>query len=56
MADAAANVTPRHPDELKKLQQFTGLAGDELAAFCKLFRFEDRQDGYWDQRNICFRK
>ncbi len=54
VADAAANVTPRHPDELKKLQRFTGLAGGELAAFCKLLRFKDRQDGYWDQRNILF--
>lgn len=54
--DAAGEKTPRHPAELKKLQKFTGLAGSELAAFCKLFRFEDSQDGYWDQRNILFQE
>ncbi|QGM99706.1 AVAST type 3 anti-phage nuclease/ATPase Avs3a [Methylocystis parvus] len=56
VADAAADAITRHPDELKKLQKFTGLAGSELAAFCKLLRFEDRQDGYWHQRNILFQE
>jgi hypothetical protein len=56
VADAALGATLRHPDELTKLQKFTGLAGNELAAFCKLLRFEDRQDGYWDQRNILFKE
>jgi tRNA(Met) C34 N-acetyltransferase TmcA len=25
-----------------------------LASFCRLLHFEDRQDDYWDQRNILF--
>ena len=56
VADAAADATPRHPAELAKLQRFTALAGSDLAEFCKLLRFEDRQDGYWDQRNILFQE
>jgi hypothetical protein len=54
IADAAQEAAPRHPDELKKLERFTHLTGSDLAAFCKLIRFEDRQDDYWDQRNILF--
>jgi len=54
VADAAADVTPRHPSELKKLERFTDLDGEALAAFAKLLHFEDRQDDYWDQRNILF--
>jgi len=50
--DAAAEATARHPAELTKLQTMTGLIGSALAAFCKLLHFEDRQDGYWDQRNL----
>ena len=42
----------RHPGELAKLENFTGLSGVELAAFCKLLRLEAEQPGYWDQRNI----
>ena len=49
-------IDPRHPAELAKLQRFTALAGSDLAEFCKLLRFEDRQDGYWDQRNILFQE
>ena len=56
VADTSVNATSRHSDELKKLQQFTGLAGDELAVFCELLRFEDRQDNYWHQRNILFQE
>jgi hypothetical protein len=52
VTDAANGAAARHPDELKKLERFAGLAGDSLSAFCKLLHFEDRQDGYWDQRNI----
>jgi hypothetical protein len=52
--DAANEATPRHPAELKKLERFTRLTGGELAAFCRLLHFEDRQDDYWDQRNILF--
>ncbi len=54
VADAANETAARHPGELKKLKRFTGLAGSNLADFCKLLRFEDRQDDYWDQRNILF--
>ena len=31
-----------------------GLKGNQLAAFCKLVHFEDRQDDFWEQRNILF--
>ena len=54
VADAAAQASPRHPNELEKLERFTGLQGEALAAFSKLLHFEDRQDDYWDQRNILF--
>jgi hypothetical protein len=56
VVDAAAEATTRHPAELIKLQTMTGLVGSELAAFCKLLHFEDRQDGYWDQRNLLFQE
>jgi hypothetical protein len=52
VSDAAAGASPRHPNELKKLKRFTKLETDELRAFAKLFRFEGRQDDYWEQRNI----
>jgi hypothetical protein len=54
VVDAANAVAARHPKELEKLERFTKLNGDALAAFCKLLHFEDRQDNYWDQRNILF--
>lgn len=54
VADAAAEVPPRHPDEFQKLERFAGLNGNALAAFSKLLHFEERQDDYWDQRNILF--
>jgi len=54
VADAAAQASPRHPNELEKLERFTGLQGEALAAFSKLLHFEGRQDDYWDQRNILF--
>lgn len=54
VADAAIGTAPRHPAELRKIEAFTRLAGSHLQAFCKLVRFEDRQDDYWDQRNILF--
>lgn len=50
--DVASGAAPRHPSELRKLERFTGLACAELSAFCRLLHFEDRQDDYWDQRNI----
>ncbi|MGX4802063.1 AVAST type 3 anti-phage nuclease/ATPase Avs3a [Bradyrhizobium guangdongense] len=52
VADAALHRPPRHPRELTKLENFTGLSGVGLAAFCKLLRLEAEQPGYWDQRNI----
>jgi hypothetical protein len=56
VVDAANQSTPRHSGELKKLETFTGVKGSDLADFCKLLRFEDRQDNYWDQRNILFQE
>ncbi len=56
VADVAVGAPPRHPGELKKLQRFTGLKGDELAEFSKLLRFEGRQDDFWEQRNILFQE
>ena len=50
--DAAAESISRHPEELKKLEHFTALAGVALSAFCKLLHFEGGQQGYWEQRNI----
>jgi len=54
VADAASGNALRHPEELKKLEEFTELKGAELSGFCKLIRLEGRQDGLWDQRNILF--
>ncbi|KZK75237.1 MAG: hypothetical protein A3K90_04235 [Pelodictyon luteolum] len=54
VADAAAETIPRHPYELQKLERFSSLDGDFLTAFLKLLHFEDRQDDYWNQRNILF--
>lgn len=54
--DAVAEASPRHPNQLEKLERFTGLSGDRLAAFLKLLHFEGRQDNYWDQRNILFQE
>jgi hypothetical protein len=52
LTDAANGAVQRHPKELEKLERFTGLNGAALSMFCKLIRFEDRQDDYWEQRNI----
>jgi hypothetical protein len=50
--DAAAGSVNRHSEELKKLENFTGLTEGALAAFCTLLHFEGGQQGYWEQRNI----
>lgn len=50
--DAAALRPPRHKTDLAKLKKFTSFDGSELALFCGMLRFEDRQDDYWTQRNI----
>ncbi len=52
IADAASGAQPRHSENLKKLGTFTNLAGPALSTFCKLFQFDDNQDGYWAQRNL----
>ena len=56
VGDAVRGMTPRHPNELKKLERFTGLKGTDLSSFCSLIHFEERQDDYWDQRNILFQE
>ncbi|QDV25965.1 AVAST type 3 anti-phage nuclease/ATPase Avs3a [Aureliella helgolandensis] len=56
VADAAARVAARNPNEFNKLERFVGLHGDELTAFSKLLHFKGRQDDYWDQRNILFQE
>lgn len=50
--DIACGAPPRHPAELKKLEQFTSLHGAEFSEFCGLLHFDDGQDAYWEQRNI----
>jgi hypothetical protein len=51
IADAASGAKSRHPKELTKIEEHTGLTGDELSCFCKLLHLEGNHDGYWDQRN-----
>lgn len=52
VSDAATGVSSRHPAELEKFERFTGLKGNALSKFLALVHFEDRQDDYWEQRNI----
>lgn len=52
VADAASKAVPRHPKKLENLERFTELTGQTLGAFLRLLRFVDREDDYWDQRNI----
>ncbi|MEJ0043293.1 MAG: hypothetical protein WDM81_14220 [Rhizomicrobium sp.] len=52
--DAAAQRQPRHADELAKFRKMTGLTGAELSQFCSRLRFDDKQDGYWEQRNLLY--
>ena len=54
--DIANSMAPRYPNEIRKLERFTGLQGDSLSSFCSLIRFEDCQDDYWEQRNILFQE
>jgi len=53
--DAAEGVAARHPNDLKKLERFTGLNGAYLSAFSTLLRLEGSQEGLWDQRNALAR-
>ena len=48
--DAAAGHTSRHPDILRRLEEFTSLSGERLSAFCKLLRLEGGLDDYRLQR------
>ena len=48
--DAASGGTSRHPNILKKLEDFTSLNGERLSAFCKLLKLEGRHEDYWLQR------
>lgn len=52
--DSAAKGLPVKPADLKKLEEFTGLKGTKLEAFCKLLKLEGKHDALWDQRNILF--
>ena len=56
ITDVANQRTPRHPDDLAKLKKFTGLEDQGLVSFCQMLRIEERQDGYWEQRNILLRE
>ncbi|WP_145562674.1 AVAST type 3 anti-phage nuclease/ATPase Avs3a [Yersinia canariae] len=56
ITDAANQRPPRHPDDLAKLKKFTGLEDQGLVSFCQMLRIEERQDGYWEQRNILLRE
>ena len=48
--DAASGNASRHPNTLRKLEEFTSLNGEYLSAFCKLLSLEGEADGYWLQR------
>ncbi len=48
--DAASGNASRHPNTLKKLEEFTSLYGEDLSAFCKLLDLEGENDGYLLQR------
>jgi hypothetical protein len=50
--DAALARASRHPDELKKLETFSGMDGARLGAFCALLHFDGREAGYLDQRDM----
>ncbi len=54
--DAGMQRASRHESHLKKLTRFTSLEGAELARFCRMLRFDGRQDDYWTQRNILSRE
>lgn len=48
--DAARGNSSRHPNTLRKLEKFTLLNGEDLAAFCRLLSLEGQTDGNWLQR------
>ncbi len=52
VAEVAAGADASHPIERKKLEEHTGLTGDELSRFCRLMHLDGQHEGYWDQRNL----
>ena len=48
--DTASGNASRHPNILKKLEEFTSLSGERLSAFCGLLKLEGELDDYWLQR------
>ena len=48
--DAASETSSRHPNILKKLEDFTSLSGERLSAFCRLLKLEGGREDYWLQR------
>ena len=48
--DTASGISRRHPNILKKLEDFTSLNGERLSAFCRLLKLEGGQEDYWLQR------
>lgn len=56
ITDMANQHPPRHPNDLTKLKKFTGLEAQALMRFCQMLHIEERQDGYWEQRNILLRE
>lgn len=52
VADVATENSVKYPTDLTKLKKHTRLQGSVFADFCRLLRFEDKQDGYWEQRSI----
>ena len=48
--DTASGRSSRDPITLKKLENFTSLKGEKLAAFCRLLKLDGGHDNYWLQR------
>ncbi|WP_174813724.1 hypothetical protein [Aquisalimonas sp. 2447] len=53
--DVANSKTSHQTQIFSKLEEITGLTGQELSDFCSLLRLEGNEDGYWEQRNILFK-
>ena len=48
--DAGSGGSNRHPNVLRKLEDFTSLNGERLLSFSKLLRLEGGHEDYWLQR------
>ena len=48
--DAALGNANRHPNMLRKLEEYTSLSSEDLLTFCKLLCLEGETDGYWLQQ------